>query len=141
MFQKKETQIHKLHDEVVDLTKSFLACYLKPEALIMSDSQLKKVDVANEANLLNLQDMFIGTKTETILSKHVKKEVRKDFLTQAQKAYIVHRNGEMPATETAFNEQVFDACVSTGPPCQRSYPSTTVHESTAKALAHSLGRG
>ncbi|XP_041460221.1 uncharacterized protein LOC121411519 [Lytechinus variegatus] len=136
VFQKKETQIHKLHDEVVDLTKSFLACYLKPEAL-MSDSQLKKVDVASEANFLNLQDMFIGTKAETILSKHVKKEDRKDFLTQAQKAYIAMAKclqQKLPLTNKVLMR------VSAGPPCQRSYPST-IHESTAKALAHSLGRG
>ncbi|XP_011677577.2 uncharacterized protein LOC105444695 [Strongylocentrotus purpuratus] len=86
-FQKKETQIHKLHDKIVDLTKTFLACYIKPEVLQQSDKKLKTMDVTEKSSLLMLDDIFIGPKAEAILAKEKKREVRQDFLTRALNAY------------------------------------------------------
>ena len=87
-FQKKETQIHKLHDIIVDLTKTFLACYIKPKVLQQSDKKLKTMDVTEKSSLIKLDDIFIGPKAEAILAKEKKKrEVRQDFIKRALNAY------------------------------------------------------
>lgn len=73
-----------------DLTKTFLACYIKPEVLQQSDKKSKTMDVAEKSSLLKLDDtcIFIGPKAEAILAKEKKKrEVRQDFLTRALNAY------------------------------------------------------
>ena len=92
LFQGKDTLIHMLHDQQVQLFADFLGCFIKPEHLVgKSGKQLKMLDLDNDDDGLYMKqkDMFVGAATEKIIKAAEKKDTDiNQFRDQASAAYV-----------------------------------------------------
>ena len=89
MFEQKEPMMHRLHDEQIDLVKTFLACFIKPECLkSLSAKQLADLDVTQSHIHLNVRLMYVGSKAEKTLKTLGQSTLREEFLQQVKCAYI-----------------------------------------------------
>jgi hypothetical protein len=59
-FQLKEPMVHRLHDELTDIFRHFLAYFIKPEVFTdLRARQLKQLDLKNEDIHLQSSSLFI----------------------------------------------------------------------------------
>ena len=50
-FEQDEPMMHKLHEKLIDATRCFLTCFLKPEVIAVdSPKKLHALDVSLQAN-------------------------------------------------------------------------------------------
>jgi hypothetical protein len=85
VFQTTEPLIHKLHDEQVIAFRTFILCFIKPEAV--KEKDLISPDLIVEKNLLQNKLLFTGFGATGTLSK-CNKSVCADFYTKLRRAYI-----------------------------------------------------
>jgi hypothetical protein len=77
IFEQHRPMVHKLHDKLVDTTRCFLACFLKPEVLnVKSAKALQKIDVKDQSKHLPPKEMFVGEDASLILTKLDQKAAR-----------------------------------------------------------------
>lgn len=89
LFQSKEPLIHKVYDEQKQLFLDFLSCFMKQELLhIRSTKDLLDIDILNESSHLNLNQIFIGAGTQSVISKGPNDEIKEEFLAKAKSAYV-----------------------------------------------------
>lgn len=90
--------IHKAHDELTELFRSFLACFPKHETLSdLTARQLADL-VISDGNLLKCSRMFLGTRCERTLVQ-MKPEDIKSFLSKVRNAYKnagIYLQGKLP---------------------------------------------
>jgi hypothetical protein len=87
LFETKQPLIHKLHDQQEELFRRFLACFVKPEALLdKSARELQNLDLSNEDIHLNKKDMFVGGASSVIATNQ---SVEREFREQVSQAYVI----------------------------------------------------
>ncbi len=70
IFEQKEPMCHRLHDELTELMRSFLASFIKHEKLRgLSAKSLKHLDVSDSQLHHNDSDIYIGQNCQKILSQ------------------------------------------------------------------------
>ncbi len=70
VFQKSEPMVHTLHDELVELAETFLACFVKRKKVkSLKSSELKKLNLQDPENLRSVEEIYVGTRTQEYLSK------------------------------------------------------------------------
>lgn len=104
IFEQKEPLVHKLHDEVTDLFRTFLARFIKLENLVdMNAHQLANLKI-NENITCKLSQLVIGTRTEEIV-KDMKPDAVKTFLQLVRDAYTEvgkYMQQKLPLTNRAL---------------------------------------
>ena len=70
LFQREEPLIHKVHFEQIDIIKTFLSYFVKPEKLsqVNTGRKLKKLEISEDDMLPN-DMLFVGTSAKKIISK------------------------------------------------------------------------
>jgi hypothetical protein len=69
-FELKEPMIHRIHDELTDVFRHFLACFMKHDVLKgLNARQLQELDVTDEEHHLPSSSLFVGSATESILKE------------------------------------------------------------------------
>jgi hypothetical protein len=85
LFETKAPMIHKLHDEICDLVREFLSCFMKPQALVsVSLRTLQQLDVTSDSKILATRDMFMGKAKPLTSGSDI---VVKAFLQTIKSAY------------------------------------------------------
>ena len=96
VFEQKSPQIHKVYDELTEVIRSFMGCFMKYESINnLSAKQLKRVSV-EDTNIRKRRDFFFGAKTEKLMKSLKKnknnKELVLQFLSSVKTAYVVTTN-------------------------------------------------
>lgn len=86
IFEQKEPLVHRLHDELVLVFKSFLCCFLKHE-YVNSFNNISRVDVKSESTHAN-KDVFIGDAAQKILKEKMSRDERNVFRTRVLSAFV-----------------------------------------------------
>ena len=87
VFQKKETLIHKLHDNQLQVFCNFLGCFVKPEYFMdKKPAELVGLDVAKPGIQLKKRQYYMGQAATKMVEKRDDKVVA-NFLGQLQAAY------------------------------------------------------
>ena len=69
VFEQKEPLVHRLHDELKDVVKSFLACFMKLEHIKqISSKKLTLINVKDQQLQKPIKNWFVGNKTKQILA-------------------------------------------------------------------------
>ena len=91
VFEQKEPLVHRLHDDLKELVRSFLACFLKVEKIkSISSKRLCKLDVKDRSNQKPINAWFIGNSTNQIISKLRSDDpIKTDFYERLRKAYEI----------------------------------------------------
>ena len=89
LFQTKEPLIHRVYDNITQLFKDFLCCFIKQEHLKgKSEKGLKMMNLDDDKQHLYRKDMFVGNANKEIISKlHAKDKSVVDFLSKTSEAY------------------------------------------------------
>ena len=88
LFQRKEPQLHILHDQMAQLVRGFLANFVKPEKLSdVRDRSLSMVNITSSESLLPTASMFFGKAGEMVTAAEPSDEVVRSFVKITQKAY------------------------------------------------------
>ena len=84
LFQQEQPLIHKIYYEQIDVVRTFLSYFLKPEVLAKCKNvkQLVAIDLSGD-NILPTNLIFIGQKAKSIVKKK-----DKEFLEEVVNAYI-----------------------------------------------------
>ena len=84
LFQREQPLIHKIYYEQIDVVRTFLSYFVKPEILAKCKNakQLRAIDLSGD-NILPTNLIFIGQKAKSIV-----KEKDKEFLEKVVNAYI-----------------------------------------------------
>ena len=65
VFEQKTPLVDRLHDELKDVVKSFLACFMKLEHLKqISSKKLSLIDVKDKKLQQPISNWFVGNKTK-----------------------------------------------------------------------------
>ena len=86
LFQKKEPMIHRLHDELLDLLKNFMASCIRPCAISNNERRLAKTDIENKEIWLKDEQIFVGSKTKQVMSE-MRKNDAVAFMEKVKRAY------------------------------------------------------
>ena len=92
IFERKEPQVHKLHDMMINNLQSFVGCFMKFEVIKdLSSKQFKKSECIIKHP--SPQVIFIGSSNEKIIGEMLKKkndsEIVKEFFDNLSSAYNV----------------------------------------------------
>ncbi|XP_053384313.1 uncharacterized protein LOC128550116 [Mercenaria mercenaria] len=68
-FQAEVPQIHILHEQMVDITKTFLAMFIKPEHIPDNVSALVKLDVSDRSIQKTDRDLAVGIYAQSLITK------------------------------------------------------------------------
>ena len=84
LFQREQLLIHKIYYDQIDVVRTFLSYFVKPEVLAKCKNakQLVAIDLSGD-NILPTNLIFIGQKAKSIV-----KEKDKEFLEKVVNAYI-----------------------------------------------------
>ena len=84
LFQREKPLIHRIYHEQIDVVRTFLSYFVKPEVLVKCKNakQLVAIDLSGD-NILPTNLIFIGQKAKSIV-----KEKDKEFLEKVVNAYI-----------------------------------------------------
>ena len=77
VFEQKEPMVHRLHDELKDVVRSFLACFMKLEKVkYISSKKLVAIDVTDQSLHKPISTWFVGNKAKDILAslRYVRKK-------------------------------------------------------------------
>ena len=90
VFQRKETLIHKLHDNQLETFCTFLGCFMKPESFSSKNpAELVNLDVSKPGTQLKKTQMFMGKKATEIVEKRGRGDkIVCCFLEQLETAYL-----------------------------------------------------
>ena len=91
IFEQREPLVHRIYDEQVDLVKTLLACFIKPEFIKdITGRKLKGLDLKDKNMQRKLNEIYVGTKAEEILLRisHKNSEFKSDFLKNLFNAYV-----------------------------------------------------
>ena len=70
ILQAKNTNIHRIHDLMVDNLKSFFGCFVKYESITnLTSSQLKFFDL--ESNVRRMKSFYVRQKNHELIEKNV----------------------------------------------------------------------
>ena len=86
LFQRKEPMIHRLHDELVELLRHFMASCIRPSAIPTDEKELAQTDIDDTKIWLKDEQIFVGSITKKILSEMPKKDAVA-FLEKSKQAY------------------------------------------------------
>ena len=68
ILQAKNTNIHRIHDLMVDNLQSFFGCFVKHESITnVTSSQLKSFDL--ERNVRRMKSFYVGQKNHELITK------------------------------------------------------------------------
>lgn len=89
VFQGKETLVHKLHDQQLQVCVNFLACFIKPECLgvDIAAAKLVKLDVNNPAIHIKQKDRWYGEANKKLM-KDTPNDIVKAFMQVAAEAFV-----------------------------------------------------
>ena len=90
-FEQREPLVHRIYDEQVELVKTLLACFIKPEYLRdITGRKIKSLDLNNKDIQRKLNAIYVGTKAEEILVCICRKnpEFKSNFLQKLFNAYV-----------------------------------------------------
>ena len=90
ILQAKNTNIHRIHDLMVDNLKSFFCCFVKYESITnLTSSQLKSF--AFKSNVRQMKSFYVGQKNHELIKQMLslkKKDMVNDFLIQVKQSYL-----------------------------------------------------
>ena len=88
MFEQKEPMVHRLHDELTELFRLFLACFIKHEAIKdLNAKKLAGLDVEDSTKHLPTYQVYVGQEAEIQLHD-MDKEEKTTFFTKVKEAYV-----------------------------------------------------
>ena len=90
ILQAKNTNIHRIHDLMVDTLKSFFGCFVKYESITnLTSSQLKSFNL--ESNVRRMKSFYVGQKNHDLIEKMLSLKKRTwlmIFLIQVKQCYL-----------------------------------------------------
>ena len=114
-FEQKVPMVHRIHDDIIDVTKKFLSVFLCPEKIAdLSAPALKALNVHDEALQRPLGDIFIGKEAEKIISKWQQKVSTQTELMKTHMANVPVTQCEPENACSAFRKKVRKAYIETG---------------------------
>lgn len=132
VMEQKEPMVHRLYDEIKNCMRTFLACFMRIEAVKkLTGKGLQTVDVKNVSLQKNIEDWNVGRATKKILQDLRKDDpIRETFETSLRNAFetcAIYLQKKYP-----LDNEVLRLLSSIDPKCQ----ATSSGASAMKKLAN-----